>query len=86
VNIARTLAAGAKSPLPLWLVYRALRWTPTLVVRGGQSDVLSQATFDRMAEIKPDLMRVVIPHAGHTPTLNEPEARAAIDTLLDKVK
>ncbi len=84
--LAKTLASGARSPLPLWLVYRALLWTPTLVVRGGQSDVLSQATYDRMAEIKPDLMRVTIPSAGHTPTLNEPAAREAIDALLAKVQ
>jgi pimeloyl-ACP methyl ester carboxylesterase len=82
VNIAKTLAGGAKSPIPLWLVFRALRWTPLLVIRGGQSDVLSQATFDHMAEVKPDLHRLVIPGAGHTPTLNEPECRAAIDGLL----
>ena len=86
VNIARTLAGGAKSPIPLWLVFRALRRTPTLVIRGGQSDVLSQVTFDRMAEVKPDLHRLVIPHAGHTPTLNEPECRVAIDALLAEVK
>ncbi len=84
--IAKTLAGGARSPIPLWLVYRALHWTPTLVIRGGKSDVLSQATFDRMGEIKPDLMRLTIPHAGHTPTLNEPECRAAIDALLAQVK
>ena len=30
VNIARTLAGGAKSPVPLWLIFRALRRTPTL--------------------------------------------------------
>ena len=85
VNIAKTLEAGARSPLPLWLVFRALRWTPTLVIRGEKSDVLSQATFDRMAELKPDLMRLTIPNAGHTPTLNEPLARDAIDKLLARV-
>jgi pimeloyl-ACP methyl ester carboxylesterase len=82
VNIAKTLAGGAKSPIPLWLVFRALRWTPTLVIRGGQSDVLSEATFEHMAAVKPDIHRLVIPHAGHTPTLNEPECRAAIDELV----
>ena len=80
--IANTMAGGAKSPLPLWLVYRALHWTPALLIRGGKSDVLSEATYDRMAEVKPDLMRLTIPDAGHTPTLNEPKARAAIDALL----
>ncbi len=81
--IARTMTGAGRTPVPLWLVFRALRRTPTLVIRGGNSDVLTLATFDRMAEVKPDLMRLVIPNAGHTPTLNEPEAREAIDRLLE---
>jgi pimeloyl-ACP methyl ester carboxylesterase len=84
-NIARTLANGAKSPVPLWLVYRALANVPTLAIRGGNSDVLSETTFDHMARLKPDLIRLTVPGAGHTPTLNEPECRAAIDALLDRV-
>ena len=80
--IARCMAGGARSPLPLWMVYRALAHVPTLVVRGGLSDVLSEATVARMKLIKPDLRTLVIPQAGHTPTLNEPASRAAIDELI----
>jgi len=44
--------------------------------------VLSAETFERMARIKPDLERVSVPNSGHTPTLNEPEAAAAIDAFI----
>ena len=84
-NIAKTLMQGAKSPVPLWLVYRALSHVPTLAIRGGKSDVLSEGTFKHMAEVKPDLIQLTVPEAGHTPTLNEPECRAAIDALLERV-
>jgi pimeloyl-ACP methyl ester carboxylesterase len=80
--IAKCLEAGAKSPVPLWLLFRALKHTPTLVIRGGKSDVLTEHTFDHMAEVHHGLKRLVIPDAGHTPTLNEEPCRKAIDELL----
>ena len=83
--IARCMA-GARSPLPLWLLFRGLRHIPTLLVRGGHSDVLSEETALRMQAVKPDLRRVTVAHAGHTPTLNEPECRSAIASLLDKIE
>jgi pimeloyl-ACP methyl ester carboxylesterase len=83
--IAKCMVGGARSPIPLWLLFRALRHIPTLLIRGGQSDVLSEETAIHMQEVKPDLVRLTIPHAGHTPTLNEPECRAAIGKLLEGV-
>ena len=84
-GIAKTMAAGARSPIPLWLLFRSLRHTPTLLIRGGKSDVLTEETARRMQVVKPDLKRVTIPDAGHTPTLNEPECRAAIADLLSTI-
>jgi pimeloyl-ACP methyl ester carboxylesterase len=84
--IAKCMASGARSPVPLWLLFRALRHTPTLLIRGGQSDVLSEETAMHMQDIKPDMKRLTIPHAGHTPTLNEPECRAAVYELLAEVE
>lgn len=55
---------------------------PCLVLRGGISDVLSDDIVDRMAVIKPDLVRAIIPNRGHVPLLNEPESLAAIDAFL----
>jgi len=72
-----------KQPLPdLWALYRSLRNLPVLAIRGGASDVLLPATFDRMAAEHPSLERVTIDGVGHVPSLTEPEATEAIDRLL----
>jgi pimeloyl-ACP methyl ester carboxylesterase len=69
----------------LWMAYSALRPIPTLAIRGELSDLLSSATFDRMQQHKPDLIRVTVPNRGHPPQLDEPEAIEAIESFLDKV-
>lgn len=69
----------------LWPLYRAAAAFPMLALRGEISDVLSRETFERMAEIKPDLIRVTVPGLGHAPTLNEPEAKEAIDDFLARL-
>ena len=82
VKLAKPMLAQANSVPDLWPYFAALRPVPTLVLRGVISDVLSAETFERMARIKPDLERVSVPNSGHTPTLNEPEAAAAIDAFI----
>jgi pimeloyl-ACP methyl ester carboxylesterase len=75
-------AAPAGAAPDLWPVYAALQPVPTLAIRGGSSDVLSEATFGRMAREKPDLVRVTVPGRGHPPMLDEPECVTAIDHFL----
>ena len=82
VNLAKPLAEANGSVPDLWPYFRALGRLPVLALRGDLSDVLSQATFDRMALAKPDLQRVTVANAGHAPTLNEPEAAAAVDDFI----
>jgi pimeloyl-ACP methyl ester carboxylesterase len=55
-----------------------------LVLRGALSDLLSAATVERMAREKPDLEHVTVPNRGHTPMLDEPECRQAIDAFLTR--
>lgn len=74
-------APGGAAP-DLWPLFAALRSIPVLALRGELSDVLSQATFDRMAQEKPDLERVTVQGRGHPPTLDEPECVRSIDTFL----
>jgi pimeloyl-ACP methyl ester carboxylesterase len=69
----------------LWPAFRALAGRPALVVRGAHSDLLSEATVTAMKAENPDLESVTIPDVGHAPTLDEPEAQAAIDRLLARV-
>ena len=83
IALARPLAAGGPAP-DLWPLYRALRRVPVLALRGEASDILSPLTFERMAQEKPDLVRVTVPGVGHAPSLDEAGARKAIDEFLER--
>jgi len=79
VSLAKALAHDQHD---LWTYYRALGPFPVLAFRGALSDVLSAETFDRMAEAKPDLVRVTVAGVGHVPLLDHPEVKQAIDDFL----
>lgn len=81
VALARPLALPQAIP-DLWPLFRALRGIPTLAFRGALSDLLTAGTFDRMQHEHPALQRVTVPGVGHVPTLDEPEARHAIDAFI----
>jgi pimeloyl-ACP methyl ester carboxylesterase len=66
----------------MWPLFRALKDVPTLVLRGAESDILSPETFAEMQAVKPDMIGVEIPGAGHVPTMAEPESRAALEAFL----
>lgn len=76
---------GGEVPANLWEAYEALRDVPMVLVRGELSDLLTPETERLMAERNPAMTSVTVPRAGHAPTLDEPEARAAIDALLAKI-
>jgi pimeloyl-ACP methyl ester carboxylesterase len=82
VRLVRPLLEPAEPPPDLWALWRAIRKIPALAIRGGASDILSVATFERMRAEKPDLRQVTIAGVGHAPTLNEPLAQRAIDDFL----
>ena len=65
--------------------FAALAGRPLLLVRGELSDVLSQTTLAEMQHRLPDAEAVTLARIGHAPTLDEPEAAAAIDRLLARV-
>jgi len=71
--------------LDMWLALRALSGRPVLAIRGELSDILSADTLARMERELPGLEAVTIPRVGHAPTLEEPEAQAAIAGLLARV-
>lgn len=83
------IAEPLRLPAPevdLWPAFRALAGVPTLLVRGALSDLLSEETAARMEAEKPDLALATVAGIGHAPTLEEPEAVAAIDGLLARAK
>lgn len=73
-------------PPDLWPGFEALAGKPLLIVRGGVSEILSEETLGEMQSRAPDADTVVVPKAGHAPTLDEPEVRSAIDSLLASVR
>ena len=73
---------GGEAGVDLWPAFDSLRATPTLLLRGTLSDVLSEDVAQRMAERHPELDYVEVPHTGHAPILTEPDCVAAIDRLL----
>ena len=74
---------GNAAPPNLWLAFEALSGVPMLLVRGGLSDLISPDTVKQMGVRNPKMTTVTVPDAGHAPTLDEPEVRAAILALLD---
>ncbi|MBY0430988.1 MAG: alpha/beta hydrolase [Rhodospirillales bacterium] len=85
VTLAHNLTRGRLRIPDLWPLFRALRGIPVLALRGSRSDVLSVETFDRMAEEKPDLLRVTVPGCGHCPVLDEPEVLEMLDVFLARL-
>ena len=84
--IAEPFEASNSGEAPdLWPFYKALAGRPVLVLRGEHSDLLPDPVAERMASEIPDVEVVTVPGVGHAPDLNEPEALAAIDRLLDRV-
>ncbi len=77
-------AAGAKALAPnLWPYFRRLaRKRPTLLIRGGTSDLLGADIAARMRKAAPEMRYAEIPDVGHAPMLDEPEAKAAIFEFL----
>ncbi|MDQ2877787.1 MAG: alpha/beta hydrolase [Pseudomonadota bacterium] len=78
-------APGGEQGPDMWQALAALKGVPTLVLRGATSDVLSAKTAARMKKMLGPVDLVTVAGVGHTPTLDEPQAIAAIDRLLDRV-
>ena len=66
----------------LWPAFDALAGRPVLVVHGETSNILSGTVAREMVGRIPQVELVSVPGIGHTPTLNEPHVREAIDRLL----
>lgn len=73
-------------PPSLMGLFEALAAVPILSVRGALSDLLSPEGVAAMTRVKPDMDVVEVPNVGHAPTLEEPEAWAAIASFLAKTE
>lgn len=71
-------------PFDMWPLFQVLARRPLLLVRGEKSDLLAPQTVARMAECGQEVAVVTVTGVGHAPTLEEPEAVAAIDRFLGR--
>jgi pimeloyl-ACP methyl ester carboxylesterase len=55
-----------------WEAWRTIR-SPILLVRGDDSDILSEATAERMLQENPNVQMVTVADCGHSITLDRPE-------------
>lgn len=65
-----------------WPLFDACTAKPLALIRGANSDLLTQATADEMAERAPDMIYEEVPDRAHIPFLDEPEALRAIHRFL----
>lgn len=75
----------APAPPELWGPFESLKQTPTLVVRGQLSDLLSKDIVSRMRDAHPNFDYCEVAQTGHAPTLTEPEAVNALRTFLSAI-
>jgi pimeloyl-ACP methyl ester carboxylesterase len=85
-NVGRAVRESGSAPTgsvpEFWDAFDTLDRLPILCLRGELSDLLSAATVTRMMRHHAGMQSVEIPNRGHTPTLDEPESRAALDSFL----
>ena len=82
-NIAKNFVGPVDGDM--WPLFEQLYHVPVSIILGEISDILSQETAEAMAERHPDAALFTVPNVGHTPSLDEPESRAGIQRLLEKV-
>ena len=66
----------------VWDLFNGLEGLPVAVIRGENSDLLSNETVAKMAEQHEGLITALVPNRAHVPFLDEAEAVKAIDAVL----
>ncbi|ODA68608.1 Tropinesterase [Methyloligella halotolerans] len=65
-----------------WGAFTALYPFPTLTLRGENSDILSEDTLEKMAELHPNLETATIAGEGHAPMLKDQRTLETISQFL----
>ncbi len=79
------LEAGAQPMPDLWPLYDAMLGLPLCLIRGANSDLLTEATADEMLRRRIDMIRADIPGRGHVPFLDEEPALDALHEWLEDI-
>jgi pimeloyl-ACP methyl ester carboxylesterase len=82
-GIAEPFKEGFSKDLELWPVWEAIA-SPTLILRGAESDLLLKDTAEEMLTRGPEAELIEFPGVGHAPMLMDPaQIRAVREWLLD---
>ena len=73
---------GAVQDIVLWPFMAGIMATPTLLIRGAQSDLLTREAALEMKAKMPLLSLYEVPHAGHAPSLMEAQDVQAVADFL----
>lgn len=87
-EITRTVGEVKPDPetrAQMWQMFEATYAVPLLLIRGVMSDILSPETASEMVTRHPDARLVTVPHVGHAPLLDEPEAVSAISDFFKRL-
>ncbi|MGL5838878.1 MAG: alpha/beta fold hydrolase [Sphingorhabdus sp.] len=77
---------GGEAGVDLWPAFSAMQDIPMLILRGEKSDILEKPTAAKMLRKNNAAKIVTIKGIGHAPSLDEPEAQAAIMEFLGAIK
>lgn len=80
------LAAFEGPPVDLWPLWDATAGLPVALIRGANSDLLSQACTDEMRRRRPDMIFASVPDRAHIPFLDEPESLSALRAFVAAVE
>lgn len=80
------LAAFEGPPVDLWPLWDATAGVPVALIRGANSDLLSQACTDEMRRRRPDMIFASVPDRAHIPFLDEPPSIAALRAFVAAVE
>ena len=80
------LGLDFSKPLPTaWPLFDALATVPVLVLRGENSDLLSEETLDEMAKRHGGMESLTVPNEGHAPFLGREATAGVIADFLGRV-
>ena len=75
------LTALAAPPADGWPLFDALAGKPLALIRGANSDLLSQEVAAEMRRRRPDMIFAEVPGRAHIPFLDEPESLTALEAF-----
>jgi pimeloyl-ACP methyl ester carboxylesterase len=83
-RLSEALGPSTDTPRPdLWPLFDALADLPLCAIKGENSDLFTQSTFDKMLAKRPDMMNAIVEDRGHVPFLDEPAALHTLNKWLD---